>query len=85
MGELKNQLVYDRKYDESVKEIGDLSREFCTGNPAVYNELQQALESVEYNSPVKKSTLAKLCMLINNVNDHLYRIRQILFPALMPH
>ncbi len=44
------------------------------GNPAVYNELKQALESVEYNYPVKKSTLAKFRMLINNVNDHLYRI-----------
>ena len=77
VNELKNQLAHDRKYDERVKEIENLSQVFCTGNPAVYNELQQALQSVEYNSPVKKSTLAELRMLINSVDDQLFRIRQI--------
>ncbi len=41
--ELKNQLMYERKYDKSVKQIGILIGNFCTGNPAVYDEVQQAL------------------------------------------
>ncbi len=61
--------MYDKKYDESVKEIENLSRVFCTGNPAVYDELQLALESLEYNSPVKKSTLAEFRILISNIVD----------------
>ena len=77
--ELKNQLVYERKYDESVKQIGILIGDFCTGNPAVYDELQQALQSVEYNSPAKKVTLAEIRMLISNIDDQMYRIRQIFF------
>ena len=75
--ELKNQLMYERKYDENVKRIENLSGEFCRGDPAVYDKLQQALESVEYNSPVKKVTLAELRMLINSIDDQMYRIRQI--------
>ena len=69
--------IHKKKYDESVKQIENLSGEYCTGNPAVYDELLQALESVEYNSPVKKTTLAELCMLINSIDGQMYRIQQI--------
>ena len=69
--------MHERKYDKSVKQIGNLSRELCTGISNVFNELRQALESVEYNSPAKNVTLAEFHMLINNIDDQLYHIQQI--------
>jgi hypothetical protein len=56
VNEPKNQLVHDRKHDERVKEIENPSRALCTGNPTAHNESQQALESVEHNSPAECST-----------------------------
>ena len=72
----EEQLNTHDKYNTNLKQIGILSREFCKRNLFVADELRQALKSVE-SSPAKRLTLLDLFIIINEVENQVYRVRQI--------